>query len=45
MEIKKDAIITVKNSSKRLLNKAIAKIKNDITAVEVIIERGEKIIG
>jgi hypothetical protein len=45
MEIKKDAIITVKNSSKRLLNKAIAKIKNDIISVEVIIERGEKIIG
>jgi len=42
MKIKKAAIITVRNSSKRLPNKAIAKIKNDTTAVEVIIERGKK---
>jgi len=42
MEIKKAAIITVRNSSKRLPNKAIAKIKNDTTAVEVIIERAKK---
>lgn len=43
MEIKRASIITVRNSSKRLPNKAILKIKNDITAVEIIIERAKKI--
>ena len=43
MKIEKASIITVRNSSKRLPNKAILKIKNDITAVEVIIERAKKI--
>ena len=42
MEIKKAAIITVRNNSKRLPNKAISKIKNNTTSVEIMIARGIK---
>ena len=36
------AIVTVRNSSSRLPNKAIMKVKSDLKAIEIVIKRAKK---
>ena len=42
MVIKDAAIVTVRNSSTRLPNKAIMKVKEGLTAIDIVIERAKK---
>ncbi len=41
-EISDAAIVTVRNSSSRLPNKAIMKIKNDLRSIDIVVERAKK---
>lgn len=41
-KIKDAAIVTVRNSSSRLPNKAIMKVKDDIRSIDIVIERAKK---
>ena len=42
MKIENASIITVRNSSKRLPNKTVAKIRENIMAIDIMIERAKK---
>jgi spore coat polysaccharide biosynthesis protein SpsF len=42
MVVEPKAIVTVRNSSTRLPNKAIMKIKNDLSSIDIVIKRAKK---
>ena len=42
MKIKDVAIVTVRNSSSRLPNKAIMKIKGTLRSIDIVVERAKK---
>ncbi len=41
MKLKEAAIVTVRNSSSRLPNKAMMKIKDDLRAIDIVVERAK----